>query len=73
MSKGRGFESRRCILDGHNIFSHIFVVKIVMFENTKIKEKEVENGPFFKKKRGIILIETFSMFIAPLKQVRLLY
>ena len=73
MSKGRGFESRRCILDGHNIFSHIFVVKIVMFENTKIKEKEVENGPFFKKKRGIIQIETFSMFIAPLKQVRLLY
>ena len=21
-SKGRGFESRRCILDGHDIFSH---------------------------------------------------
>ena len=30
-SKGRGFESWRCILDGHlDIFSHIFVVKIVM-------------------------------------------
>ena len=28
-SKGRGFESRHRILDGH--FSHIFVVKIVMF------------------------------------------
>ena len=27
-SKGRGFESRHSILDGH--FSHIFVVKIVM-------------------------------------------
>ena len=27
-SKGRGFESRHHILDG--IFSHIFVVKIVM-------------------------------------------
>ena len=27
-SKGCGFESRHCILDGH--FSHIFVVKIVM-------------------------------------------
>ena len=26
---GRGFESRHCILVGH--FSHIFVVKIVMF------------------------------------------
>ena len=30
-SNGRGFESRHCILEGHNIFSHIFVVKIVMF------------------------------------------
>ena len=28
-SKGWGFESQRCILDGH--FSHLFVVKIVMF------------------------------------------
>ena len=28
-SKGRGFESRHRILDGH--FSHIFVVKFVMF------------------------------------------
>ena len=30
-SKGRGFESQRRILDGHYIYSHIFVVKIVMF------------------------------------------
>ena len=30
-SKGRGFVSRRLKLDGHNIFSHIFVVRIVMF------------------------------------------
>ena len=30
-SEGRGFESRRRILDGHNIFSHTFVVRIVMF------------------------------------------
>ena len=28
-SKGCGFESRHCTLDGH--FSHVFVVKIVMF------------------------------------------
>ena len=28
-SEGRGFESRHRILDGH--FSHIFVVKIVLF------------------------------------------
>ena len=30
-SKDRGFESQRLILDGHDIFSHMFVVKIVMF------------------------------------------
>jgi len=28
-SKGHGFESRHCVLDGH--FSHIFVVKICNF------------------------------------------
>ena len=30
-SEGRGFESRHHILDIHNIFSHIFVVRIVIF------------------------------------------
>ena len=31
-SKGRGFECRHRILDGHfGIFSHRFVVKIVLF------------------------------------------
>ena len=30
-SKGCGFESRHHKLDGHNIFSHISVVRIVMF------------------------------------------
>ena len=30
-SEGRGFKSQRCILDGHNIFPHIFVVRIVKF------------------------------------------
>ena len=29
-SKGRGFESRHCKLDGHNIFLHIVVVRIVI-------------------------------------------
>ena len=28
--KGHGFESRRRILDRHDIFSHIIVVRIVM-------------------------------------------
>ena len=41
LAKGRGFESHHHILDGHNIFSHIFVVKI--------NEKEAEDGPFKKK------------------------
>ena len=34
------------ILDGH--FSHIFVVKIEMFDKTKINEKEAEDGTFLK-------------------------
>ena len=46
-SEGRGFESQHNILDGH--FSHTFAVKIVMFEKTKINEKDAEDGPFFKK------------------------
>ena len=29
-SKGRGFKSQSCILDGHDIFSHYSVVKIVI-------------------------------------------
>ena len=28
-SRGHGFESWHCVLDGHDIFSHLFVVKIV--------------------------------------------
>ena len=30
-SRGRGFKSQCLILDGHDIFSHLFVVKIVLF------------------------------------------
>ena len=36
-SEGHGFDSQHCILNGH--FSHTFVVKIVMFEKTKINKK----------------------------------
>ena len=38
-SKGRGFESRHRILDGH--FSHLFVVKIcnICLKRPKINEK----------------------------------
>ena len=47
-SEGRGFDSLHCILDEH--FSQIFVVVIVMlFEKTKINEKDAGDGPFIKK------------------------
>ena len=47
--RGRGFTSRRHILDGH--FSHWFVVKnvLVCLKRPKIKEKEAGDGPFFQK------------------------
>ena len=41
-SKGREFESRHRLLDGH--FSHWFVVKIVLFEKAENKQKEAEGG-----------------------------
>ena len=45
VTEGFWFYSWHCILDGH--FSHIFVVKIVIFiETTKINEKEAGDGPF---------------------------
>ena len=49
-SEGCGFESQCHILDGHDIFSHIFVVKIcnVCLKRLKINEKEAGVGPFFK-------------------------
>ena len=48
-SKGRGFESWHCILDGH--FSHIFVVKIcnVCLKKTENKQKEAGVGTIFLK------------------------
>ena len=48
-SEDHGFESQCSIWDGHNIFTHIFVVRIVIFfEKTKINEKEAWDGPIFK-------------------------
>ena len=40
-SEGCGFESRRRVLDGHYIFSHLFVVGIALFclKRPKINEK----------------------------------
>ena len=62
-SKGRGFESRRRILDGHNIFSHIFVVKIVMFVwRDKNKWKRGREWPiFFIKKLSWVVSQRISV------------
>ena len=48
-SRGRGFESRRNILDGH--FSHLLVVKIVLFflKKTKNKRKRGQGRPIKNK------------------------
>ena len=51
-SEGRGFESRRLILDGHSIFPHIFVVRIVVFVwKDENKWKRGRGWPIFVKKQ----------------------
>ena len=47
--RGCEFESQHCILDGH-FFT--FICCENFFENTKINEKEAEDGPFLRKKIG---------------------
>ena len=65
-SKGRGFESQCCILDGHlDIFSHWFVVKIVFFEKTENKWKRGWGCPFFLKKKSLFGLSTI-LIISPL-------
>ena len=47
--KGRGFESRCCMLDGHDIFTLICCKNcIVCLKRPKINEKEAGVGPFKK-------------------------
>ena len=60
-SKGRGFESQCHILDGHDIFSHWFVVKncIVCLKRPKINEKEAGIGPF---KKMLMICRQFNQF-----------
>ena len=49
-SRGHGFESLHCILDGHDVFSHLFVVKLyILFEKTKNKPKSGRSWPMVKK------------------------
>ena len=46
--RGRGFESRRCVLNGHDIFQIDLVEKLYCsFEKTNNKQKEVRVGSFF--------------------------
>ena len=49
-SRGRGFESQHRILDGHDIFSHWFVVKIVLFvwKRPRINKKRPGLAHFLK-------------------------
>ena len=48
-SRSRRFKSQPHILDGHNIFSHKFAVRIVMFVwKDENKRKRVRDGHFFK-------------------------
>ena len=59
-SNGCGFESRRCILDGHlDIFSHCFCCKncIVCLKRPTINEKEAH---FFKKRIDGIARQGYS-------------
>ena len=62
-SKGRGFKSQHRILDGLDIFSHWFVVKIVLFvwKTPKINEKEAGDGPFFRRKKNQSLFNFFHL------------
>ena len=53
-SKGRGFESRYHILDGH-FFTYICCKNCDVFlKRAKINEKESGNGPFFKKNHNVL-------------------
>ena len=47
-TKGRGFESWHSILDGHDIFSPSFVVKIVCLK----RQKKRPNSEFLFARKG---------------------
>ena len=47
--RGRGFESRRRILNGHDIFHIDLLLKLYcLFEKAENKQKEAVIGPFKK-------------------------
>ena len=57
-SEGCGFESGHRVLDGHNISSHIFVIRIVLFvskdENKRKRGRRFAN--FFKKIQSYVFM-----------------
>ena len=54
-SKGRGFESRHCILDGH-FFTYICCKNLkCLFEKTENERKRGRGWPVFFKKKLLIL------------------
>ena len=71
-SKGRGFESRHRILDGH-FFTYICCKNcIVCLKRLKINEKEAGVGPFFKK-TFLLSRPSQDVFLQPLIPVTLFY
>ena len=65
-SEGGGFEPWGCILDGHDIFSHIFVVKICNFclKRPKISEKEAGVGSFKKTLSLYVKLRSLSYVLS---------
>ena len=62
-SKGRGFESRRRILDGHDIFHiHLLLKLYCLFEKTENKQKKGRGWPIFKKKTKSVVASMESLF-----------
>ena len=64
-SRGCGFESRRCLLDGHDIFHIDLLYKLYcLFEKTRNKLKRGRSWPFFKKKcvKQIAYLGTYPTF-----------
>ena len=60
-SEGCGFESQHRILDGH--FSHLFVVKVVMFVcEVENKQKVAGDGPFDSLKNKLLLQSLLVVF-----------
>ena len=53
-SESYGFKYRHHLLNGH--FSHIFVVKIAMFEKTKVNKKRPGMARFIKKRKTVTRI-----------------